>query len=207
MLRIWKEFFQFGQTVTDGDVVAGEYPPNVAVMEVPAFTPTLLHAYRQFEKTGAALLEAIAIYPGIREQYFGQFTTRPLRSYQNRPSLRYSMKISISSHYWWERAQKACKSWTVRGSGFLVTSLPGQIAVNAGDMLQRMSNNKLWSTTHRVVNPPREYWGTSRFSTLSSCNLKAVWVLPACKIASMPIIPKRIPILPPESTRMSAWVN
>jgi len=39
-----------------------------------------------------------------------------------------------------------------------------QIVVNVGDMLQRLTNNKLRSTTHRVVNPPREMWGTSRFS-------------------------------------------
>ncbi|MEO0405347.1 MAG: 2OG-Fe(II) oxygenase family protein, partial [Bacteroidota bacterium] len=45
-----------------------------------------------------------------------------------------------------------------------VTALPDHIVVNVGDMLQRLTNNKLKSTTHRVVNPPRELWGTSRFS-------------------------------------------
>ena len=45
-----------------------------------------------------------------------------------------------------------------------VTSLPDQIVVNVGDMLQRFTNNKLRSTTHRVVNPARELWHTSRFS-------------------------------------------
>jgi isopenicillin N synthase-like dioxygenase len=45
-----------------------------------------------------------------------------------------------------------------------VTSLPEQIVVNVGDMLQRLTNNKLKSTTHRVVNPPRDKWHTSRFS-------------------------------------------
>jgi isopenicillin N synthase-like dioxygenase len=38
------------------------------------------------------------------------------------------------------------------------------IVVNVGDMLQRLTNNKLKSTTHRVVNPPRELMKTSRFS-------------------------------------------
>jgi len=45
-----------------------------------------------------------------------------------------------------------------------VSALPGQIIVNVGDILQRLTNNKSPSTTHRVVNPPRELWHTSRFS-------------------------------------------
>ncbi len=45
-----------------------------------------------------------------------------------------------------------------------VTALPEQIVVNVGDMLQRHTNNKLRSTTHRVINPQKEKWGQSRFS-------------------------------------------
>ena len=45
-----------------------------------------------------------------------------------------------------------------------VTALPDHIVVNVGDMLERLTNNKLKSTTHRVVNPPREKWSTPRFS-------------------------------------------
>ena len=45
-----------------------------------------------------------------------------------------------------------------------VSAPDGSIVVNVGDMLQRLTNNKLKSTTHRVVNPPREKWGTPRFS-------------------------------------------
>jgi isopenicillin N synthase-like dioxygenase len=45
-----------------------------------------------------------------------------------------------------------------------VTALPDHIVVNVGDMLQRLTNGKLKSTTHRVVNPQREKWGSSRFS-------------------------------------------
>ena len=50
------------------------------------------------------------------------------------------------------------------GKWIAVTSLPEQIVVNVGDMLQRFTNNKLRSTTHRVVNPDRSLWHTSRFS-------------------------------------------
>ena len=39
-----------------------------------------------------------------------------------------------------------------------------EIVVNVGDMLSRYTNNKLKSTIHRVVNPPKEYWSKSRYS-------------------------------------------
>ena len=41
---------------------------------------------------------------------------------------------------------------------------PDEIIINVGDMLSRYTNNKLKSTVHRVVNPPREIWGKSRYS-------------------------------------------
>src|SRR5215203_6777216 len=56
-----KEFFQYGQTVEDGEKTE-DYPDNVVVNEVPQFTPTLYNAYRNFEKSGKALLQAIALY-------------------------------------------------------------------------------------------------------------------------------------------------
>ena len=45
-----------------------------------------------------------------------------------------------------------------------VTSLPEQIVVNVGDMLQRLTNNRLKSTTHRVVNPQNENARKPRYS-------------------------------------------
>ena len=45
-----------------------------------------------------------------------------------------------------------------------ITAPEGCIIVNVGDMLQRLTNNKLSSTTHRVVNPKRELWHTHRYS-------------------------------------------
>ncbi len=45
-----------------------------------------------------------------------------------------------------------------------VTKVEDHIVVNVGDMLQRLTNDRLKSTTHRVVNPPKEKWSTPRFS-------------------------------------------
>ncbi|RYZ53627.1 MAG: isopenicillin N synthase family oxygenase, partial [Sphingobacteriales bacterium] len=65
-----KEFFQFGQIVSDNDPLRSEYPDNVYVEEVPAFTPTLEKAYKGFEASGTQLLRAIALFLGLDEYYF-----------------------------------------------------------------------------------------------------------------------------------------
>ncbi len=53
---------------------------------------------------------------------------------------------------------------TREGKWYAVKPNAEDIVVNVGDMLQRLTNNKLKSTTHRVVNPPRELMKHSRFS-------------------------------------------
>src|ERR1700754_4693658 len=68
-----KEFFQFGQTVEDNDPIAADYPDNVSVKEIPDFSPTLKAAYSAFEKSGIALLQAIALYLGLDEHYFDKY--------------------------------------------------------------------------------------------------------------------------------------
>ena len=53
-----------------------------------------------------------------------------------------------------------------RNDGKWVDAIPekDELVINVGDMLSRHTNNKLKSTIHRVVNPPREEWGKPRFS-------------------------------------------
>lgn len=170
-----KEFFQYGQTVTDGDAIKSEYPDNVSVKEVGPFNQTLLNAYRSFEKSGRALLQAIAVYLGLDEQYFDKhiyngnsilrcihyppITSEPrsaIRAEQHEDINLITLLVGASAD--------GLQILTKQGNWVNVTSLPEQIVVNVGDMLQRLTNNKLRSTTHRVVNPPRELWHTSRFS-------------------------------------------
>ena len=50
------------------------------------------------------------------------------------------------------------------GKWIPITALPDQLVVNVGDMLERLTNKKLKSTIHRVVNPPKEMMHTSRYS-------------------------------------------
>jgi isopenicillin N synthase-like dioxygenase len=41
---------------------------------------------------------------------------------------------------------------------------PDELIINMGDMMSRLTNNKLKSTLHQVVNPAKEAWGSSRYS-------------------------------------------
>lgn len=170
-----KEFFQFGQTVEDNDPIAAEYPENVTVKEIPAFTPTLGQAYKAFEKSGMSLLQAIALYLGLDEQYFdaqvhnGNSILRAIHyppiNHEPASAIRAEQHEDINLITLLVGASADGLQILDKQNNWVpVTSLPEQIVVNVGDMLQRLTNNRLKSTTHRVVNPPRELWGTSRFS-------------------------------------------
>ena len=170
-----KEFYQHGQMVDDGDRIKEEYPDNVTIKDVDGFTPTLNKAYRAFEKSGKALLQAIALYLGLDEHYFDQYvhngnsilraihyppiTSEPksaIRAEQHEDINLITLLVGASAD--------GLQILTKQNEWVGVTSLPEQIVVNVGDMLQRLTNNKLKSTTHRVVNPSRDKWHTSRFS-------------------------------------------
>jgi isopenicillin N synthase-like dioxygenase len=170
-----KEFFQFGQEVTDGDPIKNEYPNNISVNEQPEFTPTMMRAYREFEKSGAYLLEAIALYLNLDKNYFVPFTHNGnsiLRAIHY-PPITSEPKSAVRAEQHEDiniitllvgASADGLQVMNLHGEWVDVKALPGQIVVNVGDMLQRLTNNKLRSTTHRVVNPPRELWHTSRFS-------------------------------------------
>jgi len=169
-----KEFFQFGQMATD-DFKEVTYPPNVAVDQVKEFNPTFENAFRAFERSGTALLQAIALYLGLDENYFDQFVVNGnsiIRAIHY-PPITHEPKSAIRAEQHEDinlitlligASADGLEILSKQDEWVPVTSLPEQIVVNVGDMLQRFTNNKLRSTTHRVVNPKRELWHTSRFS-------------------------------------------
>ena len=169
-----KEFFQYGQVARD-NFSEEEYPENVKINEVTGFNKTFDDAYRSFERSGTALLQAIALYLGLDENYCDQYvfngnsilraihyppiTSEPksaIRAEQHEDINLITLLIGASAD--------GLEILTKQDEWIPVTSVPEQIVVNVGDMLQRLTNNKLRSTTHRVVNPKREVWHTSRFS-------------------------------------------
>jgi isopenicillin N synthase-like dioxygenase len=170
-----KEFWHFGQEVTDNDPIKSEYPANIFTSELPGFNAVGIEAYRRLEETGKYMLRAIALYLGLDEFYFddkihnGNSILRPIhyppitsepksavRAGQHEDINLITLLIGASAD--------GLEVLNKKNEWIAVTALPDHIVVNVGDMLQRLTNGKLKSTTHRVVNPPREKWGTSRFS-------------------------------------------
>ena len=173
-----KEFWQIGQEVTDGDVIKSQYPDNEVLEELPDFNKVTMQVYKKLEENGAYLLEAIATYLNLPMHYFDKYVHNgnsilrgihyfPIENPETIPAdaVRAGAHEDINLITLLIGASADGLEVLTRNNEWLpIKAAHTDIVVNVGDMLQRLTNNKLKSTTHRVVNPPRELMKTSRFS-------------------------------------------
>ncbi len=170
-----KEFWHFGQEVLDNEKIQDTYPENVQVTEIPEFNKTGMEVYRQLEKTAIYVLRALALYIGLDENYFdsyvhnGNSILRPIHYPpivgEPKGAVRAAAHGDINLITLLMGASAAgLEVQTKQGEWVPVTALPEQLVVNVGDMLERLTNNKLRSTIHRVVNPPKKDWDKPRYS-------------------------------------------
>ncbi len=170
-----KEFWHFGQYVEDDPVLEAEYPDNVMVDEVPGFNEVGKQTYKMLEKTAKYVLRALALHLGLEETYFdayiknGNSILRPIHypPIQDEPkdAVRAAAHGDINLITLLMGAHgKGLQVQNHKGQWIDAIAQPDELMINVGDMLSRHTNNKLKSTIHRVVNPPRELWGTSRYS-------------------------------------------
>jgi len=173
-----KEFWQIGQSITDGSLPKEEYPENVMVSELPSFNATTLEVYKKLEFAGMHLLQAIAVYLGLPENYFdemvnnGNSILRTLHYFPiTDPDALPEDAVRAGAHedinlitLLIGASADGLELLTRENKWFPVKAFGEDLVVNVGDMLQRLTNNKLKSTTHRVVNPPREMMKYSRYS-------------------------------------------
>nr|WP_294795501.1 2-oxoglutarate and iron-dependent oxygenase domain-containing protein [uncultured Mucilaginibacter sp.] len=173
-----KEFWQIGQTVTDGGVSKDDYPDNLVVKELPHFNEVTLEIYQKLESIGINLLRAISVYLGLDEHYFddkvhnGNSILRTLHYFPiENPDAVPADAVRAGAHedinlitLLIGASADGLEVLTRTGAWYPVKAHGEDLVVNVGDMLQRLTNNKLKSTTHRVVNPPRELMKFSRFS-------------------------------------------
>lgn len=173
-----KEFWQTGQYVEDGDVIKDEYPDNVKVEEYPGFNEVTKEVYQKLEKAGKQILNAISVYLGLPENYFedkvnnGNSILRGIHYFPiENPEALPADAVRAGAHedinlitLLIGASADGLEVLTQQGEWFAIKAHGEDIVVNVGDMLQRLTNNKLRSTTHRVVNPPRELMKNSRYS-------------------------------------------
>lgn len=198
-----KEFYHVGQDLSAELLLREGYPANIWPEEVPELQEIAVEAYRSLEKTGAHLLCAIALYLDLPEDYFderirnGNSILRPIHYYPiDDPASVPEDAVRAAEHgdinlitLLMGASAEGLQVLRHDGKWIPITALPGQLVVNVGDMLERLTNGVLKSTIHRVVNPPPELMSTSRYSIpfflhpRSEMNLAA---LPQCVTGTNP---------------------
>lgn len=170
-----KEFWHFGQYVDADSKYAKEYPKNVEVEELPEFNKVGKEAYLMLEKTAKYVLRSLALHLGLEETYFdnyiknGNSILRPIHyppiTTEPKGAVRAAAHGDINLITLLMGAQgKGLQVQNHKGEWIDAIAEPDELMINVGDMLSRHSNNRLKSTIHQVTNPPKELWGTSRYS-------------------------------------------
>ncbi|MDP2215429.1 isopenicillin N synthase family oxygenase [Phenylobacterium sp.] len=170
-----KEFWHMGRDLPAGHPYAGFMPPNVWPAEVPEFQPQVSWLYNALDAMGLKVLEALAVYLGLDRHFFdptvndGNSVLRLLHyppTAGDGPHIRAAAHEDINVITLLLGAEEAGLEVRRRDGGWLaINPPPGALVCNIGDMLQRLTNHRLPSTTHRVVNPAPERRGVARYST------------------------------------------
>ena len=173
-----KEFYHIGQEIAEVDAARLGYPPNIFPQEVPEFKAATVEAYRTLETAGRQILRAIALYLELDEFYFdrqvnfGNSILRPIHYFPIADPLDIPPDaVRAAAHgdinlitLLMGASAEGLQVLRQDGKWIPVTTLGDRIVVNVGDMLERLTNKKLRSTVHRVVNPTEDLWHTPRYS-------------------------------------------
>lgn len=169
-----KEFYHIGRDLPDGHPHAAIMSPNIWPDRPEGFRETFQTLYAAFDDTGARLLSAIALHLGLARDWFVEATRDgnsilrllhypPVSA--DAPGVRAGAHEDINLITLLLGAEEAGLELLDRDGRWLPVKPPaGALVVNVGDMLQRLTNHVLPSTTHRVVNPAPERRGHSRYS-------------------------------------------
>ncbi len=169
-----KEFWHIGRQLPSGHEFEPFMSPNIWPQELDDFRDCYLELFTAFDTAGQRILEAIARFLKLDPAFFDD-TVRDGNSIlrlihyppvpADSPAVRAAAHEDINTITLLIGAEEAgLELLDKQGNWRAVTPKPGELAVNIGDMLQRLTNNRLPSTTHRVVNPAPERRGHSRYS-------------------------------------------
>ncbi|MFN4240285.1 MAG: isopenicillin N synthase family dioxygenase [Erythrobacter cryptus] len=171
-----KEFWHVGRDLPQGHPLASYMAPNVWPAEVPGFQETMQALFGAFETAGGRVLEAIALHLGRPRDFFaasvkdGNSVMRllhypPLGEDAPEGAIRAAAHGDINTITLLLGAEEAgLELLTRKGEWLPIPAVKGALVINVGDMLDRLTNGRLRSTTHRVVNPRGEAARRSRYS-------------------------------------------
>ncbi len=194
-----KEFWHVGRSLPAGHTLSDSMPPNIWP-EVAGFQETFETLFLEMDKVGAQILSSIALYLGLNAHWFdgaiadGNSVLRLLHyppiAGDTDGCIRAGAHEDINLITLLLGAEEAgLQILRPDGSWMSVSPPQGGIAVNVGDMLQRLTNHILPSTTHRVVNPSGERSAFSRYSMPYFLHLRSdfpIATLPQCISADHP---------------------
>ena len=158
-----KEFWHLGRQQPTANPVS--YPDNIWPREVPHFQLVMQTLFEQLERCADHLMKACAQYLHQPNTFFdtqiaeGQTILRVIH-YPPVPEDVEPASQRAAAHEDINLITLLCEATTPglqvltrKGKWLPVTPIAGQIIVDAGDMLQALTNGLIRSTTHRVVNP------------------------------------------------------
>jgi len=195
-----KEFWHVGRDLPPGHRFRDHMPDNVwPDAELPGFRENVQWLYQALDAMGLKVLEAIAAYLDLPRHFFddkvnvGNSILRLLHYPpvpKDGPHIRAGAHEDINVITLLLGAEEAGLEVKAHdGSWIPVNPPPGALVCNIGDMLQRLCNHRLPSTTHRVVNPAPERRGFARYSTPFFLHFNSDYLietLPGCVDAEHP---------------------
>jgi isopenicillin N synthase-like dioxygenase len=195
-----KEFWHVGRNLPPGHPFRDHMADNVwPDAELPQFHEKVQWLYDALDAMGLKVLESIAAYLGLDRRFFGDKVdvgNSILRLLHYPPVPKDGPHIRAGAHedinvitllLGAEEAGLEVKDHDGRWIG--INPPAGSLVCNIGDMLQRLVNHRLPSTTHRVVNPAPERRGFPRYSTPFFLHFNSDYLirtLPSCVDAEHP---------------------
>ena len=187
-----KEFWHVGRDLPEGHKFRDHMPDNLWPSEVAGFKDTFQELFATFDRSGLKVLKAIARYLKIDEDYFedavreGNSVLRALHyPPQNEPTgehIRAGAHEDINAITLLLGAEEAGLELQTRDGRWIpVSPKPGEIVINIGDMLQRLTNGRLRSTPHRVVNPTPDRASKARYSMPFFLHFRSDFLIDALK--------------------------
>ena len=169
-----KEFWQIGRELPPGHRYRASMPDNVWIEGDPGFRKAALELWDSFDRMGRKLLEAIAVYLELDRHWFDDKVgegNSVLRVIHYPPLAAGATGVRAGAHedinvitLLLGAEEGGLELLDRNGRWLPVNPPPGTLVCNVGDMLQRLTNHVLPSTTHRVVNPTGERARRPRYS-------------------------------------------